>query len=674
METNSASGPTANDLPAEHDAPHAFRDVPWWAWALVVTFAVVFMLGRSFTSLAFYDDESYVMMTIRTFGDGHRLYGDTYTQYGPAFYAISTVIHDWIGVPLTHDAGRLKTIFYWASISVLTGLTVMRLSESRLAGGLAAALTLMHIEKLGLEPSHPQEVSALAAALALWLLTFWTVSIGSLRSLSLFALAGACAAVAGLTKLNSGVLIALPLMAAAVWPLMQGGKLSKCIGSLCLAACVAVPTLIGLKIVQSARREEIDGRGDLIDAATAAWPFTIAVATLMTVAAIWIVSRADGTRAGSGVRPPPGKLAQLLVGLMVGAATISMAIIAWSLSTGTTTGELWWGLVAQHSFMSQSFYFPVIATPQEWFVVIFCGLMTGWQLRLWTRSDADNTKSSIASAVAPIALAIMIYFLVMEASRSLVHGLETRGAAGMLAIAGPFLMPLVLLRKISPSRIAMAMYGCIGPLLAYPVAGTQLSLGTISTLAGVVIVVQDIATSFDPRKASISLAPAVLRGGMVVALIAIIGSGSLFAWRWTQFVPLDQPGCRWVRLNPPRADLERSFADAIAAAPGDWLAFDRQNHNRFHFWTGKRPLTSISPTFWTGMVTPEQTQRIVDALEVAGEGCVVKQKPLAKPPADHVAAAQAALRSGWQPLIRIHEWDIGQRTVPAGDQSSAVAD
>ena len=127
MEINPASEPATTDSSAE---PHVARSrwtMPWWAWAFFAVFAIVFMLGRSFTSLAFYDDESYVMMTIRTFGDGHRLYGDTYTQYGPAFYAISTVIHDWVGVPLTHDAGRLKTVFYWASISVLTGLTVMRI-------------------------------------------------------------------------------------------------------------------------------------------------------------------------------------------------------------------------------------------------------------------------------------------------------------------------------------------------------------------------------------------------------------------------------------------------------------------------------------------------------------------------------------------------------------------
>ena len=277
------------------------------------------------------------------------------------------------------------------------------------------------------------------------------------------------------------------------------------------------------------------------------------------------------------------------------------------------------------------------------------------------RPAVNNAAWSLAPVVTPLALVMVIYLLVTDTSRPMVHGLEVRGAAGMLAIAGPFLMPIVLLRKISPARIAVAMYGCIGPLLAYPVAGTQLSLGTIGTLAGLVIVVQDLATSVDARKVIGSLSTAVLRGGVVVALIAIMGSGALVTWRWTQFVPLDQPGCRWVRLNPPRADLERSFAEAIASAPGDWLAFDRQNHNRFHFWSGKKPLTAINPTFWVGMVTPEQTQRIIAAAEIAGEGCVVEQETLVNPPPDHVAAAQATLRADWQPLVRIHEWDIGRR-------------
>ena len=68
--------------------------------------------------MAKYDDESYVMLSLQTFFQGERLYGETYTQYGPAYYLIQSPLHRWLEIPITHDIVRLKTVLTWFAILI----------------------------------------------------------------------------------------------------------------------------------------------------------------------------------------------------------------------------------------------------------------------------------------------------------------------------------------------------------------------------------------------------------------------------------------------------------------------------------------------------------------------------------------------------------------------------
>ncbi len=53
------------------------------------------------TTLAPYDDQGYIMMTLRSFLDGRVLYEEVHTQYGPAFYLLSGSLHETFGIPLS---------------------------------------------------------------------------------------------------------------------------------------------------------------------------------------------------------------------------------------------------------------------------------------------------------------------------------------------------------------------------------------------------------------------------------------------------------------------------------------------------------------------------------------------------------------------------------------------
>ncbi len=201
-----------------------------------------------FSTLAPYDDEGYCMMTLRTYLQGERLYGATHTQYGPAYYQILAPIHDWLW-PLTQTGVRTKTALVWVLSVVSAYVVALRWSQSRAAAVATCLLVAIHLDKLALEPGHPQELVLLGFAIAMVLATQRPLNfdgnygkngngesdenhgidkesslrmgteVASLargkRGILTWFVLGLVAATVGMTKLNCGLVIAVPMTVAA---------------------------------------------------------------------------------------------------------------------------------------------------------------------------------------------------------------------------------------------------------------------------------------------------------------------------------------------------------------------------------------------------------------------------------------------------------------------------
>jgi hypothetical protein len=154
-----------------------------------------------------YDDEGYVMMTLRTFTEGEPLYRSTHTQYGPAYYFLSGAFHSVFGLPLNQDWVRLKTIVSWCISTVLCYAVLRRLSVAEPLRTITALLFHVHLNKLALEPGHPQEW-----ILVLSMLTIWFVTSASRGR---WVMASVCVALVGMIKLNCGAVMAIPLILEA---------------------------------------------------------------------------------------------------------------------------------------------------------------------------------------------------------------------------------------------------------------------------------------------------------------------------------------------------------------------------------------------------------------------------------------------------------------------------
>ncbi len=579
-----------NEPASQHESRIHWTAVSIWLFAIGLCLACA--LPQSFSSMAIYDDESYVMMTIKTFLEGDRLYAETYTQYGPAYYMLQQPIHGWLNMPLTHDWVRLKTVFAWVLSGLLCGLTVFKVTGHRLAGIGAMLLSVLHLQKLGLEPAHPQEVVTVLSAFCILLM--------SKKNRWFLFFAGACAALAGLTKLNAGSVLAAGLLFAA--GMANPGKRRFDWIYPAFGAFIALGISAGV-FVSIAQHSVANGRWNSLF-----WPAIILASALAVCFVAW---RRDSEKFNADSFASAAKRRWLQPFAVVAAGGIigSIFVVAWSMFQGNSIDEIVHGVLTQHRFMGDAFYHPIVAN-QLGVVFVVASLAILLVKFFGNRSDeASHFIDSTLLALPVAVLGIAVLQIIVDSMNPLLHGLNPRGAALFLATAGPAMMPILIMCKRSQLRLALAMTGCLSPLVAFPVPGTQVSLGTLPILIALIVSAVDACEHF-AKEASVET---ILRRSVLGLTVVLLGVSIVFSNRWLNNTALDQPGCRWVMLESERAEKERVVAERIRSVDSPWLAFDTHNHNRFFFWTGKKPLTSTSPTFWPAMLNENQKEQIEDA-------------------------------------------------------------
>ena len=604
----------------------------WFVWLGTLILCFAFGSTRSYTSLAAYDDESYVMISLQTYLAGDRLYAETYSQYGPAYYQLQTPLHGWLGLPITHDIVRLKTVLTWLVICCLSGWLVFRICGDQLAGIVTTILLMIHLEKLGLEPAHPQEVVALLSAAALLLMTW--------PSRWLFLLAGVCAGLAGFTKLNAGATLAVALLFATA-VMSEKTTLNRLARWATCFLVGALPLGIAALIWKSGGAQNLTY---LI------WPGFLCVASAMLL--ILVCQNANACDDETDSIPAAGWMWVALGGVLSSAAVVGLAFM-----DGNSFDELAWGVLWQHSFMTESFYQPVLLIPIDVWLAIGVMLLMGCFVVMRKESQSANALAKTIALLPAAAMMFVLLLLVVEIWKPIDHGLLNRGAAKFLTTVGPLMMPCLLLKQQTVGRLALAASGCLTPLLAHPVPGTQISLGTVSVLCGLVVCV------FDAKEAMPSQVwlGAFAKGMGWIGACALIVSAAVFGSRWTGYTPIDQPGCHWLRLETDRAAEERTVAAAIKETEAEWLAFDFQNHNRFYFWTGKKPLTAINPTFWPYMVTESDRAKITTALSDAGNVCVVKVPHRQAKLSELAPHIESQMFDRWAETCQVGDWVVGVR-------------
>ena len=117
------------------------------------------------------------MVSLDSFLSGQPLYDSTYSQYGPAYYCLQSLLHGNGGLPITHDVTRMKTLVTWLAIAVL-GFLAAGLALGPAGFGMFSDLSVDGKVAPGAHsaaeagttraPSAPQSLRAEKRSLALW--------------------------------------------------------------------------------------------------------------------------------------------------------------------------------------------------------------------------------------------------------------------------------------------------------------------------------------------------------------------------------------------------------------------------------------------------------------------------------------------------------------------------
>jgi hypothetical protein len=128
--------------------------------------AAFYAFCTSASYFSYYDDEGFIMISVRGFLEGHRLYDDIFSYYGPCFFFYKWVLHAIAALPLNHDVTRILCIIHWLASAALLSWVGGRLSRSVLISYFIFMQATIHLTPLAREPGHPQELIGLLLPLA----------------------------------------------------------------------------------------------------------------------------------------------------------------------------------------------------------------------------------------------------------------------------------------------------------------------------------------------------------------------------------------------------------------------------------------------------------------------------------------------------------------------------
>ncbi len=583
-----------------------------------------------FSTLALYDDEGYVMMTLQTYMHGHRLYGETHTQYGPAFYFLTAPIHSWLEWPLTQSGVRIKTLIFWGVAVVLCYSIVRRASNSKAAGVATGLLAILHLDKLSLEPGHPQEVALIGTLLMFMLVSrskyIASNEIPSFFSMSSWFVAGFLAGVIGLVKLNCGVVIAIPLLLTAA---LQSSAIRRWGWGLIPIAIVSP-----LAVAWTARSHPM----------ISLWALWLGSCSLLLLLAA--IRRRDSLYDSS--------ISSLSSTILGGVLSVAL-ILGLSIGQGVSLAELWQGIVGQHSHFADYFFVPFGLTHSA-----IAGMIVA-AAALLLRSSSRYKELAKPALWIWVGLSIAL-----TAYLPLQHGLNPRGAGLLLTWAAPGWIVWQWRDDVahSPKKLFLGLVAILSPLIAFPVSGTQVQIGSLPSiivlgiLLGEFLVEQAKYSTFEWH--SFTASDWVTRRLILSSAVSVVVLAAVVHWiRYTAGQPLNLPGSTWMRLPVAMATEQRSIVDAIQRSGASTLFFEGNNHNRFYFWTGLKPLTAANPTFWPLMLIDQEERQLGEAIDRQSKLCVVRVPQYDWLYHDHATEIRERIEARWQPSESVGDWEIG---------------
>jgi hypothetical protein len=579
------------------------RRAVWTALVMTVLTAVLsatafYMVCACFSS---YDDMGYFMLTQKTFHAGRSLYDQTFTQYGPAYYAYEQFLHAITRWPVSHDSTLVFTAFAWVGISLLCAGYVARLAGNVFLTTWTFFAVFIMLGFLKNEAGHPQELCALL--LGGMLLSSSFLARGRHTGIILGVI-GCLVGLLSMTKPNLGVFAALA-GAVSLSNLVAARRTRNVLfGASALAALILPIALM---------------RHNLAPAGL--YCFLESGAILLLVVEL-ASSKPERSLSLSAFAAP-----------VVGFAVALLAGTAYALATGTSAAGLLRGLVLQHLGFDQIFFLwppfdledVLLSVGLAWLV----WMATGPGRRFWQGSPW--VPALLKLSVAPL-MVVTALTVGLAVSPTFVWFLPLVVAAAQLLPRQP-----KSAWDVAPRHFAVSL-AVLSGLWGYPVWGSQRGMSFF------LLIPVALVWCADAVRYGFASAPADLAGGRrttdrllsswraagtvlsYVAAVGVVGLGlaraDQAAKAYHRLEPSGLRGSRFLHMPPEMADFYRR---AVRAAQAHGRAFfTMPGLGSLYFWANQDPPTAINATTWMLLLTPDQQAQVVEELQKTPDLCVIR--------------------------------------------------
>jgi len=606
-----------------------------WCVALALLGALGFTLIA--TNYMIYDDEGYVLWSVRQFCEGKPLYTGVFSQYGPLFYLGYRALQAVTGVVFNHDTGRMLTLFYWVATCGVAGVLTQRMTRSLIAGLAVAGLTFFTFGKNVNEPFHPGSLLALLSAVAA-LAGAELVRRG--RTTLMVTVVTTIAMVMVFIKINVGGLL---LCALGSWWLVVGGDLSNAQTKRHRTWLAALATVLVPVVLMRAH-------------ADATW--AMAYAMVFAASALGLLWQLHHAR---GPAPTPTTAADLRPAAII-AVGMTALVVGLVFLMGTGPAALLEGVLLAPLRHPGVYTFPAKVTPAA--AALALGLLGAGIVGARWRHHARYS-----SIIVGLRLLGGFYFFAQ-----LPTAITTGGQETFLLALGPSLAALMCIPlgdenpRWGQARLWVALVYVWQTLHAYPVAGTQVAWGSF---LGITLIITGWSEccrylwTFFPRIGrGLLVIPLIFTG---VLLTQLTQYAHIF---WGNSVAVKLTGARLLRpdfliaydLKAIEQNLRR-HADTVFSLPGMFS---------FNIWSGRPTPTAANATHWFSLLNEEQQVEIQRRLEADPRAMVVLHRHhlnyLYETGFGPTGPLKDYLLKAFQPAIRLAGYDVWiktDRTIPA---------
>ena len=546
-----------------------------------------------FSTFMLYDDEGYVLFSLRNFAEHGRLYRDVYSQYGPFSYVVYYFLHA-LGMPLTHTAGRMLTLFVWSASAMLSAWTVWRVTRRSACMLATLSAVFVYLWIMISEPNHPGGLIVLTTAL-MGLLGYLALATGRWKTWAVLAGGGSAALL--LTKINIGGFATLSSVALLLLHSRRDG-LRRAAPWLIAAGLVLLPFVLMRPLLGT--------------------PWVQTYALIFACAAIPVAG------ALALLTEPRGGAPEWRAALAAGGG-VALVVLGVIFARGTTPAELLQGILLGPLHHPGHFSFAVRWPPGVQLAAagacgLFLFMLAGLRLGRPVRTTLDTVVAGLRLAAAA-GLALALWQFPASSPDKMVFAFS-------VTCLWPFLWPLT-----GEAPATVTARGWLGLLFlgqwlhAFPVPGSQVAWGSFLAIPLAVIGAWQAAGWLIERHGWIFPAARVraldllLTCGLV--LMAVVSGNNLaqIGARYLDSRPLNLPGAEPLRLPDSTTALYRllvfnanAHSDMIFSLPGMFS---------FNLWSGLPAPTLANVTHWFSLLSDTQQRAIMHELEVHPRACVI---------------------------------------------------